>query len=101
MKQLGDWLVWESKGCTYTLDTDLISSTVYYGPASVCPGKVKVYCRDEAVPLAALTGDDAEWFQAWWMKRLEDEEAEAVICREEERKRREKHAKATGDEEPA
>jgi hypothetical protein len=84
VKLLGDWLVWESKGCTYTLDTDLISSTIYYAPTDWRGPRMSLYCRDELEAVAELKDADAEWFQAWWMKRLEqrlrEEEETAVRC---------------------
>jgi hypothetical protein len=100
VKQLGDYLVWESNGCTCTLDTNLISSTVYYGLFSVSPGQVEVYCRDESEP-TEFTGDNAEWFHNWWMKRLETMEEEDAIGREEARKWREKHAIGGAESIPA
>lgn len=96
---LGDWLVWESPdGTGYTLDTSMIQYTMFRveGGESL----MRLFCG-ERMGVRILTDEDATWFHTWWMQRLEDEEKVEAEWREEERKRREKQAKTTGDEEPA
>ncbi len=91
---LSSYLVWDDGLVTHTLDGDAIHRTKYQ------KWQLSIWYASYEWPVV-IEGDDAAFFHAWWMQRLEDEEKAEAEWREEERKRREKQAKTTGDEEPA